>query len=167
MERKSIELYDEQEVAKMRLTNKIWTVAVSVFAAACLVACIILCCLVNVRNVRQLQTIVMTIVVVGGWIIIYVCVSILAENKHEIVHARNMLEGERSEYIGELSLGKDKIKILGSITVVKAILKDGDKEQKFNVNLLKTGKLKNLEGKVKLYVVHGYVVALEVSDENS
>lgn len=162
-----IELYDEREINLKRRANKIWSVVVCVFGAACLAACITLCCLVNVRNVQQIQYIVMAIAVVGGWLVIYILVSVIAENRHEITHAENMLGGEREEFSGKVSLEKVKIKISGSITVVKAVVTDGNDSCRLNVNLKKADRLKNLEGEVKLYVVHGYVVAIEVEDENN
>lgn len=167
MENNVIELYDRGEVERKRLANKIWIVAISVFAALCLAACITLCCLIDLRNVQKIQTAVMSIAVGGGWVIIYVLVSVIGENKRQAVHAENMLDGERGEYIGVIDIDKKKIKIPGSITIVKVALTDGEKTEKINLNISKANKLKNINGKVKLYAVHGYAVACEVCDENN
>lgn len=162
-----IELYSERQVEKTKLVNRIWAVAISVFALACLAACITLCCMVNVRNVTQMMIATMSVAVVGGWIVIYVIFSVIVENKHEIVHAKNMLEGERTEHTGELTLSSQKIKIAGSITIVKATLSNGAQTERFNVNLSKVKSLKGIKGMVKLYAVHGYAFAFEVCDENN
>lgn len=167
MEKQIIELYDEREAEKLQLANKIWIAVVSIFGAACLAVCITLCCLITVRNVQQMMIAVMCTAVIGGWIVIYICVSVIAENKHEAVHVKNMLEGERSEHVGYLSLGSQKLKIIGSITFVKSTLTDGDISEKINVNVLKVKRLKNIKGRVKIYTVHGYAVALEVCDEDN
>ncbi|MGN0824693.1 MAG: hypothetical protein ACI4MB_06510 [Candidatus Coproplasma sp.] len=167
MEKQIIELYAEREAEKLRLANKLWIAAVSIVGAACLAACITLCCLVNARNVQQMMIAVMCTAVVGGWFVIYVCTSVIAENKHEVVHAKNMLDGERTEHEGYLSIGSQKLKIIGSITFVKATLTDGDKSENININVLKVKKLKNIKGRVKIYTAHGYAVALEVCDENN
>ena len=166
MENKVIELYDRQEIEKGQLSNQRWTVAICIFAALCLAACITLCCLLNLRNEQTILTAVMAIVVVGGWVIIYVLTSVIGENKRQIVHARNMLGGERSEHVGGMRIGKDKIKISGSITIVKVTLTDGEKTETLNVNASRADKLKDVNGRVKLYAVHGYAVACEVCDEN-
>ncbi|MGN0814134.1 MAG: hypothetical protein ACI4MH_02745 [Candidatus Coproplasma sp.] len=167
MDRQITELYDEREVDKLRLSNKIWLTVVCVFAAVCLAACITLCCLTDVRNVQKIMAAVMIIAVVGGWFVIYVCVSVIAEHKHEIVHAQNMFEGERTEHTGLLTIGDQKLRIIGSITFVKVRLTDGDKTENLKVNVLKLGKLKDIKERVKLYAVHGYVVAFEVCNENN
>lgn len=166
MENKVIELYDRQEIEKGQLSNQRWTVAICIFAALCLAACITLCCLLNLRNEQTILTAVMAIVVVGGWVIIYVLTSVIGENKRQIVHARNMLGGERSEHVGGMRIGKDTIKIAGSITIVKVTLTDGEKTETLNVNASRADKLKDVNGRVKLYAVHGYAVACEVCDEN-
>lgn len=164
---KIIELYGQGEVDKRRRAGVSWTVAVCVFSALCLAACITLCCFVDVRNVQNIMLTVMTIAVVGGWVAIYILVSVIAENRHEAIHAANMLDGQREEYCGSLSVESKKIKISGSITIVKAVLSDGDKSEKFNLNVTKAKKIKNIRGRIKLYAVHGYVVAIGVDDENN
>ena len=167
MDRQITELYDEREVEKLRLSNKIWLAFVCVFAAVCLAAGITLCCFTNVRNVQKIMAAVMIITVVSGWFVIYVCVSVIAEHRHEIVHAQNMFEGERTEHIGLLTIDSQKLRIVGSITFVKVKVTDGEKSENLKVNVLKVGKLKNIKERVRLYAVHGYVVAFEVCDENN
>lgn len=167
MEKQIIELYAEREAERLKLANKIWIAAVSVFCAACLAVCITLCCLVNVRNVQQMMIAVMCTAVVGGWLVIYVCTSIIAENRHEVIHAKNMLDGERVEHEGYLSIGTQRLRIIGSITFVKSTVTDGDKSENIKINALKVKKLKNIKGRVKVYTVHGYAVALETCDENN
>ena len=166
MEKQIIELYGKQEAEKLKTANIIWIVAVSVIAAACLATCITLCCLVGLRNVQQMMIATMCVAVVGGWVVIYVCVSVIGENKHEIIHSANMLEGERTEHVGVLSISNERLRIIGSITFVKSTVTDGDKTDKVKINVRKVKKLKNISGRVKLYTVHGYAVALEVCDES-
>ncbi|MGN1103641.1 MAG: hypothetical protein ACI4QI_02075 [Candidatus Coproplasma sp.] len=167
MEKQIIELYDEREAEKLRTANIIWIVVVSIVAAACLAACITLFCLVGLRNVQQMMIASMCTAVVGGWIVIYICTSVIGENKHEIIHSANMFEGERTEHVGVLKIGTERLRIIGSITFVNSTVTDGDKTDKVKINVRKVKKLKNVSGRVKLYTVHGYAVALEVCDEDN
>lgn len=167
MEKQIIELYAEREAERLKLANKIWIAAVSVFCAACLAVCITLCCLVTLRNVQQMMIAVMCTAVIGGWFVIYVCASVIAENRHEVIHTMNMLEGERTEQVGCLTLGSQRLRIIGSITFVKSTVSDGVNTANVKVNVRKVKKLKNIKGIVKVYSVHGYAVAVEVCDENT
>ena len=69
--------------------------------------------------------------------------------------------------MSNLSIGTQRLRIIGSIKFVKSTVTDGDKSENIKINALKVKKLKNIKGRVKVYTVHGYAVALETCDENN
>lgn len=156
-----VELYSIEENSKLRKKIKIWTVALGVFVALCLGACITLLCLTNTRNYQSMMVAVIIISSIGGCIAIYVAFNIIAEAARRAAHADIMLSESREIVYGTFTLSKYRVKIKNSITVKHVFVRSGQNMKRISIDEDLVKKLPDDGGEYVFFTVHNYIVALE------
>ena len=156
------ELYSRQDTERLKKTRKRASRAAAAIAAAALTDCVLLCCLTDIDNAAAMEKAVITISVLGGWIVIYLCNHPVRELRWELGHAEMLLEGKRETIEGVLTLSKERMRIRGSIRFYPLSLKDGEETRRGKVIASRAGILRAEEGKrLRLYLVNGYAAAWE------
>ncbi len=134
-------------------------------SAAALIVCIVLTCLTNTRNIFVMMGICMGLTAVTGWIVIYFWIFGIRTIRRNLAHAAH-LQGEREQVTGLVTVGKTRYRIRGSINICKVRVQTDEGEKVFNVNAEWAGKLREAGQRLTLHVIHGYVAAYAIPDEN-
>ena len=88
----------------------------------------------------------------------------LRDGKREIEHAANLAEGPRESVAGRVTVLKLKVRIRNSITLRKIRVDTEDGPVNLSVHIDKAERLRRAGEWLKLYTVHGYVVAYEAME---
>ena len=100
--------------------------------------------------------------VLGGWLLIYLRVNTIADLRHEITHAKMLLEEERTAVEGVLSVSRERMRIRGSIRFYALTLTDGEERRRGMVIASRAELLRAKEGeRLRLYLANGYAAAWE------
>ena len=163
MSRKIVELYSEEDMARLERRVRRHRTALIVLGAAALIACITLATLANIRNAGKLELAAVLVSTVAGWICIYDGVFTVSAGKKEIGHA-NMLRTEPRERIeGPVTVTDEGFRIRGSIAVRRVETAPETGARKVLVHEDRAKRLAELPV-TAVYVAHGYVAAAEVAE---
>lgn len=156
------ELYSREDLARLEKMTKRAGWAAAIFAAATLMACVLLCCLTTQANAARMEKATVAASVLGGWIVIYLYNNPVKDLRYERGHAQMLLEGERETLEGVLELSEQRMRIRGSIRFYPLTLTDGDEKRRSKVIAARADALRAKNGKrLRLYVVNGYAAAFE------
>jgi|GEM_PF-6232665 len=160
------QLYTTEKLDKLEEVYKQKRILLLVLSGLTFVVFVVLCILTNTGNSALMENVSTVIVMVAGWLLIYFGLNSVAPAKAEIRHGRMLTEEKADEYCGTLDVDEKDIRIKGSITIRHLLLTENGEKKRLNVIACKADELKELTGRVKLLVVHGYVAAYGRADEN-
>ena len=154
-----IELYAADRLARLerkrtRTKRLLWALALGALAV-----CVVLCTRVNTRNLYQMLLACIGVSVGAAWVIIYFGVYTVRDGGRELAHARHLAEGPRETVEGRVTLQRLKVRVRNSITLRKLRVETAEGPVSLNVHIDKTEELRRAGEWLRLYTVHGYVVA--------
>ena len=163
-----INLYSRDENLRLNKKIKIWKAIFFAFVFMSLVACVVLVCLTNTRNVMTMQIAVLTISAVCGCAAIFMYVFGISEPRRRYDHAERLINdgGEEERFCGDFTVSKYIVRIKNSVTVRHVKVFDGTTERKLNIDVEKTDLLPKDNGKYVFYTVHRYIVRIEGENED-
>ena len=163
MSQKIVELYSEEDMARLERRVKRHRTALIVLGAAALIVCIVLAALANARNASRMELAAVIVITAAGWVCIYDGIFTVSAGKKEIGHA-NMLRTEPRERIeGPVTVTDEGFRIRGSIAVRRVEAASETGTQRVLVHENRAGRLAGLPA-AAVYVAHGYVAAVEVEE---
>ena len=165
MERKTIELYQKNDLRKLRRMLVIQIAALAAVAMVTLAACILICTKVNVYNAKELLYWCVGISVLGSWIALSIRIFGLDGIRCAIKHTDAMLEGEREIITGTFTLTDERVRVRNGVSMIRvrcdspervgALQLYEKKKEQFIAHMAKT-----------VYAVYGFVVAYEEDTPN-
>ena len=159
-----VELYSRERLAALERKRNLTKRLLWLLALAALAVCIILTILTDTRTLYRHLLACVCISVGAAWIIIYFGIYTVRDGGRELDHARH-LEGEPRETVeGKVSLQKLKVRIRNSITLRKLRVETAEGPVSLSVHIDKAEQLRKAGPWLRLWVVHGYVVAYEVME---
>ena len=164
MKNQIVELYDPVRLARLEKRCAVLRRILLGLALAALAVCIVLTTRVNNRNLYQMLLACICISVGTAWIILYLGTFVVRDGKREIEHAANLAEGPRECVAGRVTVLKLKVRIRNSITLRKLRVDTAEGPVNLSVHIDKAERLCRAGEWLKLYTVHGYVVAYEVME---
>lgn len=154
------ELYSPELLSALKKKNRISKAALSVFLCAAVLACIVMCSIQTTLTSRRYELITMAVSTVAGWVAIYWSLDVIGARRKLISHAETLLSGERESFEGECRVLPDRVRIPGSVEIVK--VRVGEKMLSLDNALVKNF---DCDGKkVRVESVHGYIVSWEVAE---
>ena len=157
-----IELFSPERLERLERRRKTVKRILLALALAALAVCIVLTSGVNTNNFYQRLLSCICISVGAAWIIIYFGVYVVRDGGREIAHAKHLAEGSRETVTGKVTLEKLKVRIRNSVTLRKVRVDTADGPVSLSVHIDKAEQLRRAGRWLKLYTVHGYIVAYEV-----
>lgn len=159
-----VELYSDEEIERLRRRVRRHTVFVAALAAAALAACIAFAVLANTANAGQMELAAVLTSTLAGWVCIYDGTFIVGAGRKELAHADMLRTEPRTRLAGRVTVGKERLRIRGSVTVRLAEVDTGaeDGPQKIYVQENHAKLLQNA-GVTAVYTAHSYAAAVEVS----
>lgn len=157
-----IELFSPERLERLERRRKTVKRILLALALAALAVCIVLTSGVNTKNFYQRLLSCICISVGAAWIIIYFGVYVVRDGGREIAHAKHLAEGSRETVTGKVTLEKLKVRIRNSVTLRKVRVDTADGPVSLSVHIDKAEQLRRAGRWLKLYTVHGYIVAYEV-----
>ena len=157
-----IELFSPERLERLERRRKTVKRILLALALAALAVCIVLTSGVNTKNFYQRLLSCICISVGAAWIIIYFGVYVVRDGGREIAHAKHLAEGPRETVTGKVTLEKLKVRIRNSVTLRKVRVDTADGPVSLSVHIDKAEQLRRAGRWLKLYTVHGYIVAYEV-----
>ena len=156
------ELYGRQDIERLETKYRRAKRIAALLGGAALLLCVLFCCLTDRRNAALMERLTVGASVLGGWLLIYLRVNTIADLRHEITHAKMLLEEERTAVEGVLSVSRERMRIRGSIRFFPLTLIEGDERHRSKVIAARAETLRAENGnRLRLYVVNGYVAAFE------
>lgn len=157
-----VELYSDEDRARLRARIGRRRAAHAVIAAAALAACIAMAILTNTRNAGRMELAAILVSTVAGWIVIYGTVFVVWASGRELRHAEMLHEGEREAVRGAVTVTDERIAIRRSITARRVEVRGDGEVQRLLVCESRAEALAAAEA-CAVYTVHGYAAAYEVS----
>ena len=160
------ELYTEKDIEKLKKEYKVIRILVTVLAAAAVMVLVVLCCLTGAANEFAMEKAAILIGIFTGWLEIYLLINVVAERRAELRHAQ-MLKEPGEEVTGQIELSKITTKIKGSVYIKKVRLITEQGSRNINIIERKANLLEQVQGPVKVRLVHSYIAGFEVKNENN
>lgn len=162
MTQQIIELYSDEDVAKFSRQIKRWRIALWIFTACALAACLRMIALTDTENAARMEGMVIAVSTVAGWIIIYCSIFVVTARRRVLSHA-NMLRNENRQTVrGSVTVTNERVSIIRSITA-RRVEVSGDGEPRRLLVCEDRADVLAAAGAVVLYTAHGYVAAYEVA----
>ena len=156
------ELYGRQDIERLETKYRRAKRIAALLGGAALLLCVLFCCLTDRRNAALMERLTVGASVLGGWLLIYLRVNTIADLRHEITHAKMLLEEERTAVEGVLSVSRERMRIRGSIRFYALTLTDGEERRRGMVIASRAELLRAKEGEwLRLYLANGYAAAWE------
>ena len=162
MDKRIVELYSDAELARLERRIKRWRIALWVLAAAALAACVGMTALTDTGNAARMETAVIAVSTLAGWIFIYGRNFVVAAGRRELSHALMLREEERQRVEGTVTVTGERVVIRRSITARRVEVTEDGKTTRLLVCESRAGKLA-AAGAVALYTAHSYAAAYEVA----
>ena len=156
-----VELFPPARLEKLERRSRITKYLLLTLGFLALGVCVWFTSQVNTRNLYTMLPRCVCVSVGAAWIIIYFGIYVVRDGKREAAYARHLLEGERQTVEGKVSLVKLKVRIRNSVTLRKLRVETGEGPVSLSVHIDKADQLKRAGEFLRLYTVHGYVVAYE------
>ena len=159
-----VELYSRERLAALERKRNLTRRLLWALALAALGVCVVLTAMTDTRTLYQHLLACVCISVGAAWIIIYFGIYTVRDGGRELEHARH-LEGEARQMLeGKVTLQKLKVRIRNSITLRKLRVETAEGPVSLSVHIDKAEQLRKAGPWLRLWVVHGYVVAYEVME---
>lgn len=159
-----VELYSRERLAALERRRNLTRRLLWFLALAALGVCVVLTAVTDTRTLYEHLLACVCISVGAAWIIIYFGIYTVRDGGRELEHARHM-EGESREMVeGKVTLQKLKVRIRNSITLRKLRVETAEGPVSLSVHIDKAEQLRKAGPWLRLWVVHGYVVAYEVME---
>ena len=157
-----IELYSDEDIAQLSRQIKWWRIALWIFSACALAACLRLIALTGTENAARMEGMVIAVSTVAGWIVIYCSIFVVTARRRELSHA-NMLRKEKRQTVrGSVTVTIERVAIVRSITA-RRVEVSGDGEIHRLLVCENRADALAAAGVAVLYTAHGYVAAYEVT----
>ncbi len=156
-----IELYTDDDMARMRRYIKRRSTALVLLAIVGLAACLALVALTNTANARRMELAAVAVSTVVGWIVLYGALFAALPARRELGHAGMLRRERRQRAEGTVSLTDESFTIRKSVAVRRVLVTRGDEQSRFLVCGSRAEALAAADP-AAVYVCHGYVAAYEV-----
>ncbi len=155
-----VELYTEEDIARMK--NKIlrWTVGLGIFGGLALAACIIMAAVSTTATAEKLEIASILVSAAAGWVVIYDALFVVIAGKRELSHAQMLHTEERIRREGSPVVTDKRLKIRKSIIAKRVRLPGSDDRILVCESVAKKLSKANATA---IYTAHGYVAAYEVA----
>lgn len=157
----TVELFSHERLTMLEKRRKRVLAVILVLALAAAAVCALLTSRVNTQNIYRMMTACICISVGTAWVIIYLAVFLVRDAGREIRHARHLEEGERQTVEGRVSVLKLKVRVRNSVTLRKVRVETAEGPEILSVHIDKADQLRRAGEWLRLYTVHGYIVAYE------
>ena len=161
MTQQIIELYSDEDVAKFSRQIKRWRIALWIFTACALAACLRMIALTDTENAARMEGMVIAVSTVAGWIIIYCSIFVVTARRRVLSHANMLRSEERQTVQGSVAVTNERVPIIRSITA-RRVEVSGDGEPRRLLVCEDRADVLAAAGAAVLYTSHGYVAAYEV-----
>ena len=158
-----VELYPPERLERLARNRILVKRLLWALALAALAVCVILTARVNTRNIYRMLVACICVSVAAAWIIIYFGIYVVRDGGRELAHAANLQDGPRETVDGRVTVLKGRVRIRNSITLRKVRVETDRGSTLLSVHADKAEQLIRAGERLKLYTVHGYVVAYEVT----
>lgn len=157
----TVEIYDDEELGRIRRRIKVWKTALCIIAAAGLAVCIALAAMTGTANADKMELTAVAVSTVTGWIVIYGAIFVVTAGKRELRHADMLRSEERERLEGTVTVTDKRLIIRKSIAMRRVELSTEDGVRKLLVAERRAGALAAADA-TAIYIAHGYVAAYEV-----
>ena len=159
-------LYSPEDLPRLEKKIKVERVLVWALAGLTLGLCVLFCCLTNTANAQRMELAAVVTSTLGGWCVIYRRLFGLQETRHELEHARHLLESPLETAEGTLQITKEKLRIKNSIRIRIVSLEDGEQKRRLMVNETRLKRLLPYDGqRVRLGLVGSYIAGIGGADD--
>ncbi len=160
---KTVELYTDGDMEKMKGRVKGWVTALFLLGAAALAVCVTLAALTNTLNAAKMELACVLVSTLAGWLVIYFAVFKVIATGRELRHAEMLRTEERERLEGTVTVTRERFRIRKSVPVRRVEIRATDGEpRKILVCESRAKALEEADPGV-LYAVHGYAAAYEVT----
>ena len=154
-------MYSPEDIPRLEKKIRIERALVWGLAGLTLALCVLCCCLTTTANAERMELIAVICSTVGGWCVIYRRLFGLEETKHELEHARHLLETDLESAEGLLHVTKERLRIKKSIRIRIVTLEDGGHARRLMVNETRVGQLLPCDGqRARLWLAGSYVAGI-------
>ena len=155
------EFYRPEDLVRLEKKMKRERVTAWALAGATLALCVLFCCMTTTRNAERMELATLIASCLGGWLVIYRRVFGVQDAKHELEHARHLLDTPRTVLRGKLEITRERLRIKDSIRIRILLLDDGEQKRRLWVNETKVSALRSRDGQqVSLRMVGNYVAGI-------
>lgn len=162
MKKGLVELYGDDDLARLRREIGRARAICGVLAVAGLAVCLTMIALTGTANAARMELAVIAVSTVVGWLVIYGALFAIGTRRRELRHATMLREGERQEARGAVTVTDERVTIRKSVTVRKVEVRGEQGTQTLRVCESRAEALTSPDI-AAVYAVHGYVAAYEVS----
>ena len=158
-------LYSPEDIPRLERKIKRERALVWGLSGLTLGLCVLFCCLTTTANAERMELAAIVSSSLGGWLVIYRRLFCLQDARHELEHARHLLETPGSPLRGRLSVTKERLRIKNSICLRILLLDDGETRRRLKVNETRVKALQKWDGaQVTVLLVGGYVAGIGGQD---
>ena len=157
-----IELYSEADMTRLSWQIKRWRIALWIFTACALAACLRMIALTGTENAARMEVMVIAVSTIAGWIVIYCSIFVVTARRRELSHANMLRSEDRQTVRGSVTVTNERLAIVRSITA-RRVEVSGDGEIHRLLVCENRADALAAAGEAILYTAHGYVAAYEVT----
>lgn len=157
-----VELFCDDDMARLARQIKRWRTALAIVAAAGLAACVTMAAVTRTGNASQMELAVIAVSTVTGWLVLYGAIFVVAVRRREMAHGAMLRGEERERTAGTVTVTDERFTIRKSVAVRRVEVRDGDQTHRFLVCDSRAAALATA-GASAVYTAHGYVAAYEVA----
>ncbi len=156
--------YSQADALRMGRRAKASLYASLALLLSALIACVVLCALVNTANAESMLYTVIGLFTLAGWIAILLLRLVYAPSAAICRHMKSILNGEEEALEGRISLSPAAFQIPKGILARKAALQaEGEEEaRKLNIDARFVKKLPPDGTRVRVRTVRKFITAIEV-----
>ena len=156
------ELYSPGDISRLEKKRRTWRLVFWTIALAALAGCVGLALHAHTANELQMEHAAIVLSAAAGWVDLYIRRFVIVDTRHEITHARMLMEETRQSCEGVLTVTRERLRIKNSVTVRMVQLDDHGSVRRVRVIESKAGVLSGLSGRrVRIYTANGYAAAWE------
>lgn len=161
-----IELYQKNELEKLRCMLFFQIAILAAVAAITLTACIVICTKVSAYNSKELLYWCVGISTAGSWIALSIRIFGIDGTRSAIKHTAAMLEGERETVTGTFALTGERVRVRNGVSMIRVLCDSSERVGTLQLYEKKRKRF-NAQNTERVQTVYGFVVAYEedVSDD--
>lgn len=157
-----VELYAPERLEKLARRRKLVRWLLWALGLGALAVCVVLTAGVNTRNIYERLRLCILISVAAAWIILYFSSSVIRDGGRELAHAEHLRDEPRETVVGTVTLLKLRVQIRNSVALRKVRVDTEKGPLTLSVHIDRAKELPHSGERLRLYLVHGYIVAYEV-----